>query len=201
MGSIISGGETRDWIFSNPVSERLSMPAVMLYKDGKTVGANIKGRNVLHIADLNNEGSSPRDFWVPIIGRAGGNIKNILFYLDRMEDGVKVMRDLGLNAYAVAPLDAHAWDYLMKIPDSGVTPEIYRQLMNRMEDKNGWARKMLRSDTGLTRLVGLFDNSREREKVRKVLTHGYPDMKDELLEAIESRTKSGLDVKEWWMGF
>ena len=98
---VISGGETRDWIFSNPVSVHLSrehnksIPSVMLYKDGKTVGADIKGKELVHIADLNNEGSSPRDYWKPIIEKAGGTVKHIFFYVDRMEEGV--LGDYGLS--------------------------------------------------------------------------------------------------------
>ena len=72
FNGIISGGESRDWCFSLSVSEILGLPPAMIYKkDGsgqcKTIGADMKGKIVAHVADLNNEGSSPRDMWVPTI--------------------------------------------------------------------------------------------------------------------------------------
>jgi orotate phosphoribosyltransferase len=191
-GLVIAGGETRDWIFSNPVAKQLGLPPVMIYKDGKTVGASMKGKPVLPIADLNNEGSSPRDLWAPAINAAGGVAKQILFYVDRMEAGVGVMKQLGLESYAAVPLNAHAWDYLMKMPNSGVSEGVYKQLMARMEDKDAWARKMLRYDAGLETLAALLASAKSREKGLKILNVGYPDMKEELGDRLETRFGFGL---------
>jgi len=52
---VISGGETRDWIFSFPVAAELELPHAMIYKNGKILGADIKDKKVVHVADLNNE--------------------------------------------------------------------------------------------------------------------------------------------------
>ncbi|MEK6895193.1 MAG: hypothetical protein AABX48_01605 [Nanoarchaeota archaeon] len=76
--SVISGGESRDWDFSNPLAYDLGFAHAKIYKDGKIIGADVKGKKVLHVADLNNEGSSVRDKWVPAIRRAGGEISDIL---------------------------------------------------------------------------------------------------------------------------
>ncbi len=181
---IISGGETRDWIFSNPVGSELCLPTVMLYKDGKTVGADMKDKKVFHIADLNNEGSSPRDYWIPIIRKAGGKIDKILFYVDRMEDGVEEMRKLGLESYAIAPLNAHAWNFLQYLPGSRVTPEIHTSLRERLENKENWARRMLKSDIGLARYNELLTNPKTTEKALKIVRVGYPDMRDELSDRL-----------------
>lgn len=202
-GIIISGGETRDWIFSLPVALKLYRPHVMLYNDGKMVGASgeIKGREVVHVADLNNEGSSPRDKWVPIIKKAEGTIRDIFFYVDRMEGGVDVVKDLGLNSHAVVPLDEHAWDYLQKT--GVVSAEVYRNLMARgksQADRDEWAEAMLKSRAGQSELVKLFDNEKSREKVRKILSHGYAYLKSELLDVLKRESRSGLDVGEWAEG-
>src|SRR3989344_1798195 len=91
--NIISGGESRDWIFSNPAAYELGKPHLTIYKDKKMIGADVKGKRVIHVADLNNEGSSPRDIWVPAIRDADGKIEDIFFFVDRMEDGVGVMKE------------------------------------------------------------------------------------------------------------
>lgn len=123
---VISSGETRDWIFSFPLVGTFSIPHAMLYKNGKILGSDMKDKRVIHVADLNNEGSSPRDYWVPMIKKAGGEISDIFFYVDRMEDGVQIMKDLGLNSHAVVSLDEHAWDYLQK--QGVVSAEVYKSL-------------------------------------------------------------------------
>lgn len=188
---VISGGETRDWIFSNPVASNIEVPHASIYKDGKIIGANMDEREVYHVADLNNEGSSPRDLWVPAIKKAGGKIENIFFYVDRMEDGVQVMNDLGLRSHCLVPLDGSSWNYLK---DEGVFSEkAYINLMERMEDKDAWAVKMLRSESGLETLGRLFSGSnKDRGKAHKILDVGYPDLSLELKERL---TERGIQIK------
>ena len=181
--TVISGGETRDWIFSLPIATQLKIPHAMLYKNGKIVGANMNGKKVIHIADLNNEGSSPRDYWVPAIKGAGGKITDIFFYVDRMERGTKVIKELGLKSHVLVPLNEHAWDYLKQ--EGILSQEIYNNLRQRMEDQDGWARRMLRSEVGLGRLVELIQDDKTLAKVKKIIGIGYPDMQEELINRIK----------------
>lgn len=181
---VISGGESRDWIFSFPLAAQMGLPHAMLYKNGKSLGADMSGRKVVHVADLNNEGSSPRDKWVPAIQEAGGEIDHILFYVDRLEDGVQTMKDLGLQSHSVVPLDEHAWEYLQK--NGVVSPEVYRQLTSRAKDKDAWAQDMLRSDEGRKTLASLFGEPKTNAKARNILDNGYSEMRDELLESMEN---------------
>jgi orotate phosphoribosyltransferase len=192
---IISGGESRDWIFSFRVATEVGAPHFMLYKDGKTLGADVNGKKVIHVADLNNEGSSPRDMWVPAIRGAGGKIEDIFFYVDRMEDGVEVMKDLGLQSHAVVELNAGAWDYLRK--NEVVTPEQYTNLTERgstREERDAWAIKMLRSDAGIETLANLFRVEKTFGKAKKILEAGYPEIAPELTERLKS---SGLKMVDF----
>jgi len=177
---VISGGETRDWIFSNPLAYKLGLPHASLYKDGKMIGANMSGKFVLPVADLNNEGSSPRDLWIPTIKRAGGTAKEIMFYVDRLENGVQVMKDLGLISHAVVPLDEVAWEELRE--GNVVTEEQYKTLMDRTRmGKDNWARAMLQSEKGLLQLMSLAGgDEKNKGKARKILEKGYPDLAPEL---------------------
>ena len=177
---VISGGEKRDWIFSMPVATNLMYPHSMLCKDGKILGADMNEMNVFHVADLNNNGSSPRNMWIPMIKKAGGDIQNIFFYVDRFEEGVKVIQDIGLRSDSLIQLDGHAWDYLKSI--YGVGEDIYFNLMERMEDRDAWAREMLRSDRGLTRLAEIYQKT--PDKAIKILNVGYPDLREELSQRL-----------------
>lgn len=190
---VISGGESRDWMFSLPMALNWNKAHVMIYKKGKIVGADMKGKRILHVADLNNEGSSPRDSWIPAIKKAGGTPEHYICYIDRMEDGVKVIeQELGLPRSAVVELDSHAWDYLKQI--KVVTPEQYKNLRDRgttKEQKDTWARTMLRSDAGFRTLVTLIQDDKTLGKAKKIINTGYPDIRDELMGRIK---KSDTDA-------
>ena len=178
---IIAGGESRDWMFSMPLAIGLSKPHTMVYKNGKMLGADVKNKNVVWVADLNNEGSSPRDLWVPAIKNAGGNMKHIFFYVDRMEDGTQVMKGLGLKSYSVVPLDEQAWDHLRE--DGTVSEATYQNLRQRMENKDAWAREMLRSDAGFATLKKLHDDNDTQMKALKI-ADTYHELRYELLDRL-----------------
>lgn len=197
---IISGGESRDWCFSGPVAQILGLPYTMIYKTDETgqckvIGASMKGRKVIHVADLNNEGSSPRDMWVPTIRGAGGRIDHIFFYVDRLESGVEEMRKLGLRSHAIIPLDGNAWQYLQEI--GIVSPDVYRSLCARMENKDAWAEAMLRSDAGLETLVALLASTKTREKGRKILDVGYSDIKGEIIDRLKAKRAVCPGIDRW----
>jgi orotate phosphoribosyltransferase len=180
---VISGGESRDWDFSNPVAVTLRKPHAKIYKDGRIIGAKLEGKRVLHVADLNNEGSSPRDIWVPAIRKAGGKITDILFYVDRLEDGVEVMKNLDLHSHCVIPLDQKAWEILLK--NNKITPEIHQSLLDRWEDKRLWAHNMLRNHPEQLAEM-LAGDASSQAKANKILDKGYPEIKEELLPIIEN---------------
>lgn len=184
---VISGGESRDWIFSFPIAADMGLPHMMIYKDGKIIGPDVKNKKVVHIADLSNEGSSPRDLWIPGIKDAGGQIVDIFFYVDRLEDGVRVMGEIGLNSHTMVPLDENAWDHLLN--EGVIDEQVYSSLRKRMENKNNWAKEMLQSDAGLDQLEKLlrYTEKKNRAKGEKILTVGYPEIKEEVLTRLFNR--------------
>jgi len=173
----ISGGESRDWDFSNPVAVAMNKPHLKLYKERNPAGASINGRTFVHVADLNNEGSSMRDFWYPQIKDNGGFMDYAFFYIDRLEDGVEELKKLGLESHSVIPFDSNAWQILLNA--GKISPEVYKSLNERLEDKTAWAHKTLRSH--LPYLIDLLKNPSTRAKGEKILNVGYPELKDELL--------------------
>lgn len=187
---VIAGGETRDWMFSGPVATRLNLPHTMIYNDGKVIGAKMKGKDIAFVADLNNEGSSPRDKWVPTAIKEGGNPKYIFFFIDRLEDGTKVMEELNLESNALIPLDREAWDYLEK--EKIVTNFQHGALCERMKDKYEWAKFMLQSEDGLDCLASLIASKKTKEKGEKILLQGYPKLKNTLIKQLTDRFGRGI---------
>jgi orotate phosphoribosyltransferase len=178
---IISGGETRDWDFSNPIAVKLVKPHAKLYKDKAPIGAEIKGKKVLHIADLNNVGSSIRDYWMPWIRKSGGELTDVLFYVDRMEEGTSEIANLGLKSHTLIPLDGNSWQFLLN--QNVINIEIYRSLNERLEDKTTWAHNMLRNNPEHLRVY--LENNSTRKKALKVINVGYPEIKDEMISKLK----------------
>jgi len=190
---VITGGETRDWIFSNPTANLMKLPSTMIYKDGRMVGASLSDKATTHVADILNEGSSPKNYWVPAIKMAGGKIKDIFFFVDRKEGGGSVMDELGLSYYSAVPLDSYAWSYLLKM--NVVDREIYESLRERSEDKKAWAYKVLRSEAGRNELGRLIKDPLTRKKGINILEKGYPELREELIDRLKGINLKILDLR------
>lgn len=172
---VISGGETRDWDFSNPVAVALRKPHLKLYKDGKALGAEVKGKKVLHVADLNNEGSSIRDYWKPHIEKNGGHLVGFVSFVDRMEDGVAVLKQLGIPALSVVPLDESAWNLMLR--EGCISGAVHRALIERLRDKHAWAIQTLRAHPDFFRRF--HQNPKTRPKALKIM-ETYGEIRTEL---------------------
>jgi hypothetical protein len=165
-------------------------PHLSIYKDKTTSGFDINGKLGAHVADLNNEGSSPRDLWVPAIQNQRGRIEDIFFYVDRCEDGLKVMDSLRLNHDSVVHLNRNAWEYLHK--NGTITREIYVSLRERLENKDAWARRMLRSEGGTRTLKELLINPKTTGKAKKIIFVTYSDMTKEIEDRLHKQENFSL---------
>lgn len=164
---VIAGGETRDWDFSNPCAVALRQPHVKIYKDGRMLGAEVRDRRVLHVVDLNNEGSSVRDYWRPLVAARGGRIVGVAAFVDRMEEGVAVMRELGLPLAAVAPLDRQAWQIAL---DGGyVSAGTHAALVARQSDPLAWALDRLQNHPEPLRRM--LQDPQTRSKALKIIAY------------------------------
>lgn len=177
----ISGGETRDWDFSNPVAVALEKPHVKIYKDGKTLGADIAGKAILHVADLNNEGSSLRDCWKPVIEKQGGRLIGFMAFVDRLEEGTEVIRELGLKAASVVPLDARAWDLARQ---AGFLPgAAHAALTERLRDRRAWAVRTLLDHPA--HFQTLYGNPATNARALKII-RTYPEIETELKRMVKA---------------
>src|SRR3989344_2905770 len=181
----------RDLIFSMPVAALMKKPCAMIYKSGECVGASLVGRTATHVADLNNEGYSLENYWLPIIRKNGGDMREVFFFVDRLEDGAKVVDSLNIRGHAAVPLNVDAWEYLQK--KEVISGEIYLSLQERLEDKTQWAHRMLKSDKGLNELKRILLDSRTIHKGIKIINAGYPELREELVDRL---SKIGLHIGE-----
>ena len=100
----ISGGERRDWFFSNIIAYLLKKPHISIYKDLSAVVSdskfnetkileNINKNKVLHVADLMNVASSYLRAWIPAIENFGGKMCWSCVVVDRMQGGTEKIRE------------------------------------------------------------------------------------------------------------
>ena len=112
----ISGGERRDWYFSNIMAYLLGKPHVTIYKDLSTVTSNsnfteskiqdkIEGKRFLHLADLLNQSASFTRAWIPAIKKLGSNIVWSVFAVDRMQGGTETLTNDGVKVYSLLQID------------------------------------------------------------------------------------------------
>ena len=112
----ISGGERRDWYFSNIMAYLLNKPHVTIYKDLTTVVSSsdftssepissIEGKNFLHLADLLNQSASFTRAWIPAIKNLGSNIVWSIFAVDRMQGGTETLTNDGVKVHSLLQID------------------------------------------------------------------------------------------------
>ena len=108
----ISGGERRDWFFSNILAYLLDKPHISIYKDLSTVVSDSKfessetitsleGKKVLHVADLITVASSYLRAWIPAIENLGSKICWSCSVVDRMQGGTEKINEKGIKSYSL----------------------------------------------------------------------------------------------------
>lgn len=112
----ISGGERRDWFFSNLIAYLLKKPHISIFKDLSTVVSDFKfentssindinNKNVLHIADLITVASSYIRAWIPAIKNINGKICWSCVVVDRMQGGKAKIEAEGVKSFSLVNVD------------------------------------------------------------------------------------------------
>ena len=105
----ISGGERRDWFFSNIIANKLNKPHITIYKDLTLIindsnfeleiaKESVKGAKVLHIADLITEASSYIRAWIPAIKSLDSQIVWSTVVVDRMQGGKEKLENENIKS-------------------------------------------------------------------------------------------------------
>ena len=117
----ISGGERRDWFFSNIIAHLLNKPHISIYKDLSVNISNsdfsendlkrdLSGKNVLHIADLITVASSYIRAWIPAIRNLNANMKWSLTVVNRMQGGKEKLEGEGVKSYSLVNVDEELFE-------------------------------------------------------------------------------------------
>lgn len=112
----ISGGERRDWFFSNILAYLFVKPHISIYKDLSTVVSssdfktseivtNLDGKKVLHIADLITVASSYIRAWFPAIQNLSAKICWSCSVVDRKQGGTEKIENEGAKSLSLVNID------------------------------------------------------------------------------------------------
>ena len=134
----ISGGERRDWFFSNIIAYLLDKPHITIYKDLSSVisdshfnetkkSYNIEGKKVLHIADLITVASSYLRAWIPAIENLGGKILWSCVVVDRMQGGKEKLSKKCIKSLSLVNVDNNL---LKKAFDIGIINSSQLEMLN-----------------------------------------------------------------------
>ena len=135
----ISGGERRDWFFSNAIAYLLKKPHITIYKDLSAVESNfdfsqtkevsnLEGKKVLHVADLITVASSYIRAWIPAIKNLGANILWSCVVVDRMQGGKEKLEAEGVKSLSLVNVDT---DLFKKALELGFINNNQLELLNK----------------------------------------------------------------------
>lgn len=122
----ISGGERRDWFFSNIIAYLLKKPHVTIFKDHETLVSNydfsttsqlsdLSNKKVLHITDLVTSASSFTRFWIPAVRDLGGDIVATCYIVDRKQGGTELLANENIKAISLISVDVNLFERALEL--------------------------------------------------------------------------------------
>ncbi len=174
----ISGGERRDWYFSNIMAYLLNKPHVTIYKDLTTIESlpdfseskpvsEIKGKKFLHLADLLNQSASFTRAWIPAIKNLGSNIVWSIFAVDRMQGGTETLTNDGVKVLSLLQIDETLFE---KAKELGIiNTEQLEMLRNFKKDPDGSMKDFLINHPEFIENAKKSDNPRTVKRVNTLI--------------------------------
>ena len=112
----ISGGERRDWYFSNMIAYILKKPHLTIFKDLETFVSpynftstekvfDLEGKKVLNASDLVTAASNYVRSWIPAIRNLNGNLAWACYIVDRKQGGTEVLEKENIKTIPLAVVD------------------------------------------------------------------------------------------------
>jgi len=112
----ISGGERRDWYFSNMIAYILKKPHLTIFKDLETFVSpynftstekvfDLEGKKVLNASDLVTAASNYVRSWIPAIRNLNGNLAWTCYIVDRKQGGTEVLEKENIKTIPLAVVD------------------------------------------------------------------------------------------------
>lgn len=186
----ISGGERRDWFFSLIIANILKKPHITVFKDlstylfnnGKSEELkNIKGKRVLHTADIITEASSYTRAWVPAIRQIGGNMQWSLVVVDRLQGGAENLAAEGVKSFALTDINKSLFDLALEM--EYINREQYEMIVEFIKNPKESMRQFLMQHPGFLK-TALQGDDKTRERARMCIEKNLYQLDQVVLDQI-----------------
>lgn len=175
----ISGGERRDWFFSNIIAYLLNKPHISIFKDLSTVVSTsnfeyseiitkLEDKKVLHIADLITVASSYLRAWIPAVKNLGSNICWSCVVVDRMQGGKDKIEAEGIKSLSLVNIDEKLFQNALDLKI--INENQLKMLNNFFKDPDGAMRQFLLSHPEF--LENALNSDEKTKKRAKLLVEG-----------------------------
>ena len=122
----ISGGERRDWYFSNLIAYILKKPHLTLFKDMEAFVSpydfsktekitDLTNKKVLNASDLVTAASNYVRSWIPAIRNLNGNLAWTCYVVDRKQGGTEVLEKEHIKTIPLAFVDESLFEEARKL--------------------------------------------------------------------------------------
>ena len=128
----ISGGERRDWYFSNMIAYLLKKPHLTLFKDMEAFVSpydfsstnkitDLERKTVLNASDLVTAATNYVRSWIPAIKQLNGKLLWTCYVVDRKQGGTEILENAGIKTIPLAFVDTSLFEkaFELKIINQG----------------------------------------------------------------------------------
>ncbi len=166
----ISGGERRDWFFSNMCSYLLQKPHLTIYKNlivMKSINGSSErvfdgdGGKTLHIADLVTEGSSYFKYWIPALKKLNIKMPWTLAVVDRQQGGTMKLVSAGIRVITGSVFSKSLFEGALA--DGEITNSQFEMIKRYMKSPDDFMREFVSTHPDFLRnSIDKDDKTRER---------------------------------------
>ena len=148
----ISGGERRDWYFSNMIAYILKKPHLTLFKDLEAFVSpydftntkkitDLEGKTVLNASDLVTAATNYVRSWIPAVKQLNGKLLWTCYVVDRRQGGTEVLENEGIKTIPLSNVDVSLFEQAFKL---GVINEAQLEMLKGfIKDPDGTMRDFL----------------------------------------------------------
>ena len=215
----VSGGQTRDWLFSGPVANILNIPHISVYKQVPEKESRIQVLKPglfpaelrpdfvnIQVADLLMRGSSEYRLeqgvekgWLPWMGGRGIKTEHIVFMVDRMDKTLEGIMMHDLLQLMTGVKSVSAMIYINETYLRGHSKDIHRALDFLSKGSERWTREYLQNNGALRFVEDFSPTNPKPDKPRAfILANGEYLKKIGRLQELEQTVQNtyGRTIKQ-----
>lgn len=184
----ISGGERRDWVFSNIIAYIFKKPHITIFKNMTVLESdcnflttksitNINNAKVLHISDLITEAASYLNLWIPAIEKLNGKIKWTITIVDRMQGGPEKIFEKGVKTYSLIKVNKNLFKTALE--KKVMSEKQYKMIDAYMDDPYNVMRTFLIKNPNFIK-KSLEETGKDLTRVQKCIKEDIYNLKDNI---------------------